>query len=392
MAALVAGQDAHLEFEDADREEEDAVKEKQVDETEALPEIELQVGDTTVTSCSWSELAAVASTLTIENFEKDCPVHKAVAFEQFPDSDEFCLPLFVVRCPDVSHSLSGTSSSMIFIFDKQGRQHARKTMADFLKDWREDCSGDDGHGGLSLMLRGGPLGSVPSSEEALAEKLEEKAQAIAPIRGRVRMAYGSGTEADPLHWYGGTVDHINEDGARVIACDDGCVETYTLKDIERSLQAGGFEALDASAGGVYKNQTGRPKAECFAWAKFGREKKGKIVGVLIGADDFIGGGTQLYQSFVVNKDAFTLDEQEEGETNVSTRAREKEQENLASKQDQLGLHTFRRGDKVVYKSNPKAIAFVSALSFPKTGPKYLVLQEEASSLFFIGGYTESSHS
>ena len=72
--------------------------------------------------------------------------------------------------------------------------------------------------------------------------------------------------------------------------------------------------------------------------------------------------------------------------------REKEQENLASKQDQLGLHTFRRGDKVVYKSNPKAIAFVSALSFPKTGPKYLVLQEEASSLFFIGGYSESSHS
>ena len=204
------------------------------------------------------------------------------------------------------------------------------------------------------------------------------------------MAYGTGTATDPIFWYGGTVGHVNEDGARVIACDDGCVETYTLKDIVASSQAGGFEVLDASVGGVYRNISGSAKAECIAWAKIGSANKSRIVGVLLGADGVIGGGTQLYQSFVVHADAFAMDEP--GEGNVSTRAREKEQENLTSKQCQLGLHTFRRGDKVVYKSNPKAIAFVSALSFPKTGPKYLVLQEEASSLFFIGGYTESSHS
>lgn len=48
--------------------------------------------------------------------------------------------------------------------------------------------------------------------------------------------------------------------------------------------------------------------------------------------------------------------------------------------------------KILNRLSLPMIAYVSSLTFPDKGAKYLVLQEEASSLFFIGGYTESSHS
>ena len=167
--------------------------------------------------------------------------------------NEFAHPIFVVRCPDVTHHSESGPCTMLFLFDEEGQLHSTRTMACFLSEWREDITDEDRCSGLSLSLRGGPLESeqpMPSSEEEELAKQLDKAQALAPIGGRVRMAYGSGTATDPILWYGGTVDHVNEDGARVIACDDGCVETYTLKDIVASSQAGGFEVLDASVGGV----------------------------------------------------------------------------------------------------------------------------------------------
>ena len=335
----------------------------------------LLVGEVHVQTNAWSQVAQVPTDLTPENFEQGCPVHQALAIERNPDS-EFARKIFAVRCPAVSHAEGVQGCVMLLMFEVNGDAATVDpimSMSDFTTALQAD----------EISIVGGPSSPKPTQKPATAKQLSD----FTAIGTRVRIAFGTGTPSNPLLWYGGTVDEVQDDGTVGIACDDGTEEMYTVKELQEALDAGGFDSLDAARGGIVANEAGHVAAEGFAWCTEGNQsvKKRKKVGVLLGATGWLLGGDMTYQQFIVNPAAFETDaESDHEDEGRRTRSGKTDQ----TQQDKKGFHTFRRGDIVVSKKEGQASANVSSLTFPPKGPKFLVLQEVASGLFFIGKYTE----
>ena len=360
---------------EAEEEADEVAEASALEHDDGSHSLTLLVGEVHVQTNAWSQVAQVPTALTPENFEKECPVHQALAIERNPDS-EFARKIFAVRCPAVSHAEGVEGCVMLLMFEVNGDAAAVDpimSMSDFTTALQAD----------EISIVGGPFSPKPTQEPATARPLSE----FTAIGTRVRIAFGTGTPSNPLLWYGGTVDEVQDDGTVGIACDDGTEEMYTVKELQEALDAGGLDTLDAAHGGIVSNEAGHVAAEGFAWCTEGNQsvKKRKKVGVLLGATGWLLGGDMTYQQFIVNPAAFETDAESDHEDEGRRTRSGKTDPN---QQDKKGFHTFRRGDIVVSKKEGQASANVTSLTFPPKGPKFLVLQEVASGLFFIGKYTE----
>ena len=202
--------------------------------------LQLQCGDTVVSTPCWAALEQKGTNLTVENFEEACPVHEGVAFEFSPDSDEFRSKVFAVRCPPAA-----ANTVMVMLFTEEGAplpdndfNKPCMPLSEFMEGWRGDPADKQIIGG------GSAVSSIPPLDAAVA-----LADSIAPARGRVRVAFGTGAASDPIQWWGGVVDYVAGDGTRTIAMDDGTVEFFTVTEIQNTVALKGFEVLDPSKGG-----------------------------------------------------------------------------------------------------------------------------------------------
>ena len=333
-------------------------------EEAAIGVLDLQCGDTVVITLCWEELQDAGTNLAVENFEQDCPVHEAVAFEVNTLLVDGPRKIFVVRCP-----AAAMGAQMIMRFDDTGvpAQPPCEPLGEFMADWKDADP-------PRMRIVGGP--KRPQSGCVDDEPPGRVVDEVAPLDGRVRIAFGTGEQDDPIKWWGGTVGHVAEDGSRTIAMDDGTIEAYTPEQFSEARAEGGIEQLDPARGGLTDNKQGTAMAAGLAWAKDGRSAKGKVVGALVGDTGKTLAGDILYEAFHVKADAFAET------TQHTTRGAH------ITQQDRYGFHTFRRGDTVCFKLDPACTAQVSSLTFPKAGQKYLLLRECASGVFFVGKYTE----
>ena len=361
--------------ESVDADAHDEADEAAVDEPAVL-----RCGDVNVSTPAWSQLAKVPTALTCENYEARCKEHTAVAVELYQDS-EFTQKLFAVRCPAVSHGEPDKAAAcvMVLLFRPNGEAFHPEpllTLAAFIGYVKD----------ATIRIVGGPQSPEPAAESVLPKPADFQVKGM-----RIRMAYGAGTADDPVLWYGGTVDEVRDDGSIGVACDDGTVEYYSVTELQQSLQAAGLATLDVAHGGLVANDSGCLAAEGFAWCDVGHNqysKTKKVVGVLMGATGCVLGGDMMYQEFHLHAASLKAEVEEKPEEEGRRTRNSKADAQQPSMQDRLGLHTFRRGDLVTFSKDADAVARVSSLTFPPKGPKYLVLQEVASDLFFIGKYTE----
>ena len=217
------------------------------------------------------------------------------------------------------------------------------------------------------------------------------------IGARFCMCFG-----DPPAWYGCMVDEfVQPTDSYLCALDDGDLRLIPFHVFVTSQAASvlRFPTADEMADGLVNNVGGYPTAAVVVRHKEGRSPDARPVGVLVGETTYKLGELPLYTSYHVADDSFFRSPEADTQGKRSTRSSTDEGNQEASLEvlkDRRGFHTFRRGDKVSFtelEEGETCVAIVFAVSWknPEKGgpsPKYVVLQEEASGVFFLGMYTQ----
>ena len=103
--------------------------------------------------------------------------------------------------------------------------------------------------------------------------------------------------------------------------------------------------------GIVDNESGMAEAAGFVFYRSGRDQRSKTVGVLVGLEDRTLCGLPIYQDFYVDHRIF-----------VTAEPTQRRRSSGPTVQDRQGLHTFRRGDIVIYqKLEPGESAYQAAV-------------------------------
>ena len=182
-------------------------------------------------------------------------------------------------------------------------------------------------------------------------------------------------------WEGCIVDEVLHDPpALLLAFDDGDLAVRTGEQIKQDIEHECLKFLSPETNGIVKSTEGVPAAIRAARAVCGRQSL-RAVGVLVGASEYCIAGDNIFQSFFVDADAFKDD------TGSTRRG------GAPSAQDRYGFRSFRRGDVVAYlhvSDGEECKAHVFGVTWPEAdaGRKYLLLQEAATSLFFVATFSD----
>ena len=348
----------------------------------------MEQGISNITTKAWLELARVPPQggLMHSTFGAMASMHSVYAFRcrQDPGTDEY-EKVYVVK-----------GDGAVLVFDSDGDDFDYEAIG-IGKGFLAQQAFEDAWRKGYLQLAGGPDPSLSPPAEAAAPRADELPEldpdVMAPLGGRLAVAY---EKDDAYHWYGGVVDSVDPAGGRWIAFDNGDVEHLPLAEVREILALKGLKQLSVEEGGMIANETDHPMAAAIVWHKEGRMPSALPAGVLIGDTKEVVGGVPVYESFVVNGEAFTGTKELNMELGAATtRARTPTPRSAGNLK--RGFHTFKRGNKVamVLKNTDGAVtrymATVFAVQHVKSqGHKYLHLVDDDTTTFFVARFTEWS--
>ena len=234
-------------------------------------------------------------------------------------------------------------------------------------------------GPQDLCEGGGDTGDTGGSQNGSEKTVLESPgfHSFFKLGARVRFAFGNG----PVAWYGALVGSEVEmnDGLRgfELGFDDGDIKRVADADLERMWAAKTVCPLDIAEGGLVENVTGMPAAALFVKHKL---DKIKTVGLFVGKTDGALLGQPIYHSFHIKPSVWP----------------KSKSRSALSMQDRLGMHTFRRGDHVIYQhledgELPASVAVYGCSQTNESSERdqkdrYLILYEIESQVFFVGSW------
>ena len=199
---------------------------------------------------------------------------------------------------------------------------------------------------------------------------------------RVQVCFGGPGQETAAAFYGALVGRqVKDDEGTwwILGFDDGDVRSFKVEDLKGMLKCHSLDALDGEAG-LIRN---KPAAAASEFFYFENNNQKKVVGLLVGKEEerkvF---DLPVFQDFYVVPNAFTP-------------SRSGRSGGAQSTQDRLGIHTFRRGDLVLYQHGEphetmSSMAIWGVCNHVPEGNsqarKFLVIYDMAAKTFFLGAW------
>ena len=279
-----------------------------------------------------------------------------------------------------------------YIFDEHGELIDEP--ANFLPGGRQPLRGDDCGGFLFELGAGDGKGDayykLPTAEllktpvESASEDDEDEVDLDKIIYqgARVQVCFGGPGQETAAAFYGALVGRqVKDDEGTwwILGFDDGDVRSFKVEDLKGMLKCHSLDALDGEAG-LIRN---KPAAAASEFFYFENNNQKKVVGLLVGKEEerkvF---DLPVFQDFYVVPNAFTP-------------SRSGRSGGAQSTQDRLGIHTFRRGDLVLYQHGEphetmSSMAIWGVCNHVPEGNsqarKFLVIYDMAAKTFFLGAW------